>query len=62
MEPTNYIETTPLFDLLQATLGLTPQNWEEAAIQLDAQDLLNQVLDLEQLLSVEADRIPVIEL
>ena len=62
MQPTFNPETTALMEIVESCLDITPMNWEEAQVVLDAQQTLDQILDLEQLLLEEAEFIPAIEM
>ena len=62
MEPTFNTETTALMEIIEVALNMTPRNWEDAQLQLDAQTQMNMLLDLEQLLLEEAVFIPAIEM
>lgn len=62
MQPTFNTDTTPLVFILETVLNMTAKCFEDAELQLDAAAHMEALIDLENLLDVDAVTFPEMEL
>ena len=62
MQPIFDTDVTPLAVILETVLNMTATNFDDAQLQLDAAAHMEQLIDLENLLDVDAPFIPAMEL